>query len=115
MNDTEQFKLWLEERGNVVTLSDILKSHHAAEYRKHFTYLRKSPYFLDFRPKKNIKEPGKNLYTLQNKGGDVENANQKNIKINKKDSTLYKTNMGEPVLEPTRSTIFDEVGQGKFI
>lgn len=58
------------------------------------------------------KNPMDGKYRLIKKGGDVLNENSIN---SQQDSTLFETNKSEPVLEPVRSTIFDEVGQGKFI
>jgi len=64
MNETKNFKQWLEERGNCVTLGEIMQTHFGCEYRKHFTLLRREG--INFKVTLNRKEPSKNLYTLKN-------------------------------------------------
>ena len=62
MSDTTSFLEWLRARGGRATLSEILVTRFAAEYRKHKTLLKKRGYNIEVL--QDHKEPGRNLYVL---------------------------------------------------
>jgi len=63
MTETDSFKIWLEERGNRVTLGEIMQTHYGCEYRKHFSLLRQKG--IDYAVQIHRKEPSQNLYYLK--------------------------------------------------
>lgn len=62
MTDTDNYLKFLLERGSV-TLGEILKTHFAAEYRKHNTFLRHRGFQITC--ERNGMEPSKNRYTIK--------------------------------------------------
>ena len=62
MTQLEAFKYFIAAHGYRVTLGEMLRSSHAAEYRKMATFLRREGWIVTV--KINRLAPGENLYTF---------------------------------------------------
>lgn len=60
MSQKESILEFFRLNGDRLTLGQILKTHHAAEYRKWFSILRGEGYRIEC--KRNNKAPSENLY-----------------------------------------------------
>jgi len=66
MTTLEQYVDFIDQRGPMITLGEILDTKHAAEYRKQHTLLRKIGWKVTVLL--NKKAPGLNLYTFKRPG-----------------------------------------------